>query len=173
MFFSCTIFNVSLLTKDTPKSDPDQSIYQKIKSKFFKQDEQSRMKDLYKRFKQDEQSISQRQDEQSISQRIDSLPVPAETKKQLQGTYPQLSYSPSKDVMYGVVEGYQQILKNAEANLGWRIIAECFLGIEEQKRILNASEDGSAIKELLDPSFVDAHLRSISIIWLHSLQRKW
>lgn len=87
-----------------------------------------------------------------------------ETKKRLQESYPQLLYSPSKDVEYGVIEGYQQILKNAQSNLGWRILMECFLGVDEQRRVLALTQDYTEMIKLLDLGFVESHLRSAALI---------
>ena len=87
-----------------------------------------------------------------------------ETENQLQATYPQLSYSPSIEPGYDVVDGYEQILRDEHSNLAWRIIMECFTEPGHQKKILAATENGAPMIDLLDSDFLATHLRAVEIV---------
>lgn len=80
-----------------------------------------------------------------------------EVYDQLQESYSQVSYSPNKDISYGLAEGYEQLLGNKDSNLGWRILMEWFKEEEAQREILLKSEMGIPLMELLDDEFVQNH----------------
>lgn len=87
-----------------------------------------------------------------------------EIEKQLKIVYPQVSYMPNKDIGYGIMDGYEQILKDEKSNLGWRILAELLLKPEEFKIILAESENGKPMLDLLDEDFLKEYLKVAEII---------
>jgi len=87
-----------------------------------------------------------------------------EVEKQLRVKYPALSYTPSIDFEYGLIEAFEQLLNDEKSNLGWRILMEILLDRKEQKKILAASLQGSAMVNLLDQDFIATHLKAIEII---------
>jgi superfamily I DNA/RNA helicase len=85
--------------------------------------------------------------------------------KQLQAVYPNTSYQkPSSDGEYGIVEAYDQLLINEKANLGWRILMGLFFSSRDQKDVLLRTEDGTAMIECLDSTFIEEHLKAIEVI---------
>ena len=87
-----------------------------------------------------------------------------EVEKQLRPIYPHLVYAPSEEIGYGLIEGYRSLLKDAASNLGWRILTEVYFKTRIQRKIIADTQDGTPLIELLDPDFVDRHLKAIEII---------
>jgi superfamily I DNA/RNA helicase len=87
-----------------------------------------------------------------------------EAEKQLLPTYPQLSYKPSLNPEYSMAEAYQLLLDDKDSNLGWRILTEVCLPWADRKRIVGATEDGTAMVGLLEPSFVLKHLGVVEVL---------
>lgn len=87
-----------------------------------------------------------------------------EVEKQLRKTYPTLSYVTPQDTEYGLVDAYEQILKDTRSNFGWRLLMEFCLPVEQQKTILKRSDEGVAMVRLLDRRLVATHLEAIEII---------
>lgn len=87
-----------------------------------------------------------------------------EVEKYLRAFYPQLSYVPSQPIGYGIVEAYECLLRNAESNLGWRILMELYSGTATQEKILRASEDGTPMVDLISNRFIMKHTRAVKLI---------
>jgi hypothetical protein len=75
-----------------------------------------------------------------------------------------VNYAPSDEITYGVVEGYEWLLRNPKSNLGWRILAEVCFDEIELRRIVQESEKGIEIGKLLDAGFVTKHQRVLELI---------
>ena len=84
-----------------------------------------------------------------------------EVEKQLRPTYPQLSYTRSFESDYGVCEGYEFLLRDERSNFGWRVLVDELLDVETQRPVLIATENGTALVDLLDPDFVARQLAAV------------
>ncbi len=87
-----------------------------------------------------------------------------EMHKYLAPTYPQISYAPTQEIGYDLVEAYEYLLCDEESNFGWRILLDLLCGEEAQKQALTESEAGKPIVSLLDPSLVAKHRKAIGLI---------
>lgn len=87
-----------------------------------------------------------------------------EVEKHLRQFYPQLSYTPSQAIGYGIVEAYECLLRNEESNLGWRILAELFVERAALETLVASSEKGKPMVKLLAPGFVSKHTCGIELI---------
>jgi superfamily I DNA/RNA helicase len=74
------------------------------------------------------------------------------------------TYTPGQEIGYGLIDAYEWLLRDPNANLGWRILVELFCDEEQQKRIVKASDNGVAIVTLLDPHLVANHLRGVELV---------
>jgi superfamily I DNA/RNA helicase len=87
-----------------------------------------------------------------------------EVEKQLRSIHPQLSYTASSESDYGLCEAYEFISRDPRSNFGWRILMERMLEVGTQRRVLAATEDGTALVDLLDQGFVARHLAAVQAV---------
>jgi superfamily I DNA/RNA helicase len=88
--------------------------------------------------------------------------------EELKKVYPQLDYRRADPATYGLSDGYKQLMRDPDSNLGWRIVLECCRPQAEVKRAVTESEKGASLIESLDPECVKMHLRAVQL--LHSVQ---
>jgi superfamily I DNA/RNA helicase len=88
----------------------------------------------------------------------------AKIAKDLRHEFPQLVYRIPSQNIYGVIDGYEKLLRDKESNFAWRILIEFFLSLSEVKAVLRASLDGTPMVKLLEGEFMKRHLRVIEII---------
>jgi superfamily I DNA/RNA helicase len=86
-----------------------------------------------------------------------------ETENQLRERHPQIRYTPSSGVAYGIADAFRYLIPNDKSNLGWRILAELFLDEDEQRKIVKGSLSGKPIVELLSSQFVERLMRAIKL----------
>jgi superfamily I DNA/RNA helicase len=73
-------------------------------------------------------------------------------------------YEPSENISYSLIEGYRELLRNIEDNLGWRIITE-FLGEEDVlQRIIQAVSTGQPASEIVNADFKELHIRIVQLL---------
>ena len=84
--------------------------------------------------------------------------------KVLRKDYTNLKYAKPELNEYGVIDGYREILRIPDSNLGWRILAEIFLNTKDFERILHATVDGTPMIDILDDNFLNTHRRVIEIL---------
>jgi superfamily I DNA/RNA helicase len=87
-----------------------------------------------------------------------------EVEKQLRPVHPQLSYTASSESDYGLCEAYEFILREPRSNFGWRILMEKMLEAGTQRRVLAATEDGTALVDLLDQDLVARQLAAVRAV---------
>lgn len=85
-------------------------------------------------------------------------------QKKLADKYPQMVYKPNEDKPLSVIDGYNILLKDARANLGWRIIIDFYYNKKEIKSIIYASEKRNLMVDILDGGFLQQQNRAIEII---------
>ncbi|MEW5798875.1 MAG: UvrD-helicase domain-containing protein, partial [Bacteroidota bacterium] len=86
-------------------------------------------------------------------------------EKELKAKYPQMKYTkPSGKNEYNLSDGYEQLLKVKDSNLGWRILAEIFLDGKTFESILKETTKGTPMVELLDDEFLSVHRRIVALI---------
>ena len=77
-----------------------------------------------------------------------------------------MSYKVNEEKPVTVIDGYNILLKNIEANLGWRVIINFYLKDKDIKVIVEQSEKGKNIIDILENYFVTAQKKAIKIISL-------
>jgi hypothetical protein len=85
-----------------------------------------------------------------------------ETEKQLRQAYPRVSYPVPSDTEYGIIDAYENILREQDSNLGWRILMELSYPLDGQKEILAKTTDGRPMVDLLEAAFVKTHLEALA-----------
>ncbi|MEW6510850.1 MAG: UvrD-helicase domain-containing protein [Bacteroidota bacterium] len=88
----------------------------------------------------------------------------AKIEKDLKKVYPQLKYAKSGDVGYRLADGYEQLLKVRDSNLGWRIVAEFSVDQEPFETMITKSIDGTPFKSLLDKGLLLRQLEVLKIL---------
>jgi hypothetical protein len=78
--------------------------------------------------------------------------------------YPQVKYAKPGVEGYSFVDGYDQLIKVKNSNLGWRILAEFFLEKKEFISVLEGSMDGTPMKRLLKEEFISLHREVLNTI---------
>lgn len=87
-----------------------------------------------------------------------------ETEKQLRETCPNVSYPVPSDAEYGVIDGYENLLKEQDSNLGWRILMEFFYPLDRQKEIVAKTIDGLLMVDVLEDDFVNTHVKAVEVV---------
>ncbi len=85
-------------------------------------------------------------------------------EKDLREKHPQIQYAKPGNNGYSLPDGYQQLTKVKDSNLGWRIVAEFFLDTEELSSAIRKSTKGIPMSEILEEIFVLKHKRIVEII---------
>ena len=78
--------------------------------------------------------------------------------------YPQIKFKQKEDILSRQITAYDILLKEQNHNLGWRLLIDFYLDVDDIKRIIVESENGKNIVDCLDPNFVEEHKRAIEII---------
>lgn len=87
-----------------------------------------------------------------------------EVERQLNPTFPQITYSPSKDNEYSLNDGYEQLLRFSDSNLGWRILLEYFFQIDKEKEFIQESYTNIPLTKLIDSEFIKSHLQVVDLL---------
>ena len=78
--------------------------------------------------------------------------------------YPQIQYKQNIESALTPVNAYEILLKEASHNLGWRLLINFYLTMDDIKNIITESTKGKNIIDCLDPKFVEGHKKVIEII---------
>lgn len=85
-------------------------------------------------------------------------------QKELANKYPQLVYKLNEDKPLSIIDGYNILLKDESANLGWRILIDFYFKPKEIKAFIEESEKGKRMLDILDKDFKQQQKRVIEII---------
>ena len=77
--------------------------------------------------------------------------------KSLKKYYSNIAFKQAERRGYSILDGYNFLLKQADSNLGWRILASCVLSDRTLREVVHSSQDGSPINSLIPQEFVDKH----------------
>jgi hypothetical protein len=86
-----------------------------------------------------------------------------EIGKQLRKDHQQIAYTQSSGSAYGITDAFQNLIPNEKSNLGWRSLADLFLGEDEQRKAVEGSLTGKPIVELLPPDFVQCQMKALTL----------
>jgi len=87
-------------------------------------------------------------------------------RKALADKYPQMVYKRSEEGNYSIIDGYGLLLKDAKANLGWRILIDFYLEGREIANIIRKSSDGQQLTDILSKNFLQQQEKVVEIIRL-------
>jgi len=87
--------------------------------------------------------------------------------KNLSDTYPQMEYKHSEEPKYQITDGYDVLLRDLNSNLGWRVLIRFYLENKEIIDIIQKSEKGQRIMDVLSKDFKQSQEKVINII--HSI----
>jgi superfamily I DNA/RNA helicase len=87
-----------------------------------------------------------------------------EIGKKLRSDYPQLQYEKKQESKLGHVQAYEELLRNADSNLGWRIIAELFLKRKDLTKTVRESVKGTNYVDLLPPDIVAMNKQILELV---------
>jgi superfamily I DNA/RNA helicase len=87
-------------------------------------------------------------------------------RRALADKYPQMVYKRSEEGNYSIIDGYNLLLKDAEANLGWRILIDFYLDRREVADIIRKSRKGRQLTDILCKNFVQQQEKVVDIIRL-------
>jgi superfamily I DNA/RNA helicase len=84
--------------------------------------------------------------------------------KTLSADYPGMSFSQAEDISYSLEDGYHLLLSDPESNLGWRVLAGCELPPTQLTTVINSTQDGSPLIDLLPEEFVTRHNSVLGVL---------
>lgn len=87
-------------------------------------------------------------------------------QKELAERYPQMVYKLNEEKPLSVIDGYNILLKDENANLGWRILIDFYFTAREIKAFIEESEKGNQMLDILDKGFMQQQKRAIEIIYI-------
>ena len=85
-------------------------------------------------------------------------------QKELADKYPQMVYKSSEQPILKVIDGYNALLNDAEANLGWRILVNFYFKRREIKNIIRRSDKGDRLTDILNNDFIQNQKKVVNII---------
>jgi superfamily I DNA/RNA helicase len=85
-------------------------------------------------------------------------------QKALSDKYPQMSYKHIEQQNISVIDGYDILLNDARANLGWRILVDFYLERRKIIDIIRKSETGEQLPDVLNKEFMQHQERVVEII---------
>lgn len=85
-------------------------------------------------------------------------------QNELAEKYPQMIHKFSEEKPITVIQGYNLLLSDVESNLGWRIIINFYCSVTEIKSIIEESEKGRNMVDILDEQFQENNKRVLEII---------
>jgi len=68
------------------------------------------------------------------------------------------------EINYSILESTAKLRNQDDSNLGWRILAEFEFSSRQMRDFIKATLDGTPMKRILPPDFVDKHEKIISIL---------
>lgn len=84
--------------------------------------------------------------------------------KELIDDYPHISYAKPSETGYNIVDGYNQLLRSLDSNLGWRILSEFNFNQDQCRVYLQKTLIGENYINILPDSFINTHKRIVEII---------
>ncbi|MFZ6008688.1 MAG: UvrD-helicase domain-containing protein [Nitrospirota bacterium] len=85
-------------------------------------------------------------------------------QKELSPKYPHIVYKLNEDKPLSVIDGYNILLKDESANLGWRILIDFYFKQKEITTFIEESEKGKQLGNILNEEFIRQQKRAIEII---------
>lgn len=85
-------------------------------------------------------------------------------QKELVNDYPQIIYKSSEQPVLKVINGYNALLRDGEANLGWRILVNFYFNRRDIKNIIRRSDTGDQLPSILNNDFVQKQEKVVDII---------
>jgi superfamily I DNA/RNA helicase len=82
----------------------------------------------------------------------------------LKDDFPQLAYEYQEEAELGPTQGYKELLRVENSNLGWRLLAEFLLESKTFASAVEGSTKGKSFVSLLPSNFVKEHTRVVEII---------
>lgn len=92
-------------------------------------------------------------------------------QKELSAKYPQMAYKLNEDKALSIIDGYNILLKDESANLGWRILIDFYFKPTEIKTFIEVSEKGQQMIDILDKEFMEQQKRAIEIIGIIKVEQ--
>lgn len=83
---------------------------------------------------------------------------------ELSEEHPQMTYKHSDQPNIKITDGYDVLLNDDEANLGWRILIKFYFNRRENSQIIQKSDSGNQLLAILNPNFVQKHKKVLEII---------
>ena len=80
--------------------------------------------------------------------------------------YPQLVYKANEEIVPTLIDGYNLLLKDAASNLGWRILLNFYFKTGDIKFIIEESDKGKSMEEIIKKEFQQNQKRVLEIIEL-------
>ncbi|MBW8050733.1 MAG: ATP-dependent helicase [Cytophagales bacterium] len=84
--------------------------------------------------------------------------------KNLKGDFANITFKQSEKSEVNICDGYVFLSHNIKSNLGWRILIDFLMNYEEIKTIIEKTEVGTPMIEILPKDFVEQQEKIISII---------
>lgn len=91
-------------------------------------------------------------------------------QKALSDKYPQMSYKHSEQLTLKVTDGYNILLHDTKANLGWRILIKFYREQREIVDIIRKSDKGKQLIDILSKDFIQQQEKVVNII--HSIKQE-
>lgn len=85
-------------------------------------------------------------------------------QKELVNDYPQIIYKSSEQPILKVIDGYSALLRDGEANLGWRILVNFYFNRRDIKNIIRRSDKGDRLLDILNKGFIQQQEKAVEII---------
>jgi len=85
-------------------------------------------------------------------------------QKTLADKCPQMVYKRSEEEKMSIIDGYALLLKDAKANLGWRILIDFYLERREIAGIVRKSNKGQQLTDILSKNFIQQQEKVVDII---------
>ncbi len=78
--------------------------------------------------------------------------------------YPQMVYKRSEEGDYSITDGYDFLLRDAKANLGWRILINFYLEGKKIANIIRKSYKGQQLTDIISKDFIQQQEKVVDII---------
>ncbi len=85
-------------------------------------------------------------------------------QNELTGKYPQIVCKHSERSILKIIDGYDALLNDIEANLGWRILINFYCAPRVIRNILRRSGKGDQLQDILDGDFIRQQEQVVDII---------
>jgi superfamily I DNA/RNA helicase len=84
--------------------------------------------------------------------------------KKFKEQFSNVHFTEAQDINYSTLDAYEILRNQDDSNLGWRILAEFEFSSGQMRDFIKATLDGTPMKRILPPDFIDKHEKVISIL---------